>query len=105
MPQPQLSFSLSLWERGGVRANAQSPLCQSLCNRGQDTIPLLKHITIPEAQHFESTLFQGLTALLVPVLLLRMLSAVELHYQLRLKTNEVDDIGPNRKLPSKLATE
>jgi hypothetical protein len=90
-------FSLSRWERVGVRA------FQSIHDRLQNRVEILKDVGIPEAENSQAAGFQTSSAAQVStdLFVLGVTSAVDLHDKVGIRAEEIDHVGTYWRLAAK----
>jgi hypothetical protein len=71
-------------------------------NRFQERIQVFKHQMVPVTKNPKSLRVQSRCSFIVFMIAQHMLAAVQLDDQLRLETDEIDDVWTNRRLLSKL---
>jgi len=68
----------------------------------QNSATLLDQLIVPESQHAKALLVQPGTSLRIVVFLRRMLTAIKLDDEVRGQANEVNDVGSESMLTTKL---
>jgi hypothetical protein len=75
-----------------------------LCNGGENTFGIFQDVGVPESEHLVTTIDKILVSDLVRCAC-RVLTAVDLNDDLRLKANKIRDIRPKRDLAPELRSD
>jgi len=84
---------------GGATSSPHPPR-----NHLRHLVPILQHLNIAETHHLITKPIQKHSPLVVmpELLLVSMMRTIQLHNELRIDTNEIDDERTHRLLPAKL---